>query len=145
MNKLDYLLSGVFENDDFSIVFPVKSVKVISDDEAKEIGQHMDFGEIFYNVKSRTLFHNFEGNVDFITKHTKNVLFEKLEPREKFEHETLLGLPIMEPEDYKRLSFFEWEKVLYNYCKENGLELFSFEAIGYKWEDTNKEGAITNE
>ena len=138
MNKLDYLLSGVFDNGDFSIVFPVKSVKVNSDDEAKEIGQYMDYGEIFYNVKSRTLFYNLDGNVDFITKYTENVRFEILELRESFEHETLLGLPIMEPEDYKQLSFFEWEKVLYNYCKENDLELYSFEAIGYKWEDMAK-------
>lgn len=131
----DYLISGVFEKDDFSIEFPVKSIKASTDDEAKEIGQHMDLGEIVYNVKSRILFHNYDGNVTAITKQNEKVRFELLEPRKNFKHETLLGVPIMDSEDYKQLSFLEWEKMLYGYCRKNELELFCFgEAIGYMWE-----------
>lgn len=135
MNKLDYLLSGVFENDGFSITVPIHEITAESIEEAKRIGQFKEYGEIHYNVESRELYHVLDRELTDIMLWIENklcimpnVLCEIAKPREKFQINS----------SYTRLSFDDWEKKLFSYCKENEIKQWSCNSIGYKWEDTNK-------
>lgn len=128
----EYLLSGVFDSDGFSITVPVHVVVEANPKKIKDIGDKSKYGEIYYDVKSRNLFHDLDGNITFITKHNENVHCEILKLRQNFDHETLLGLPIFEQEDYEQLSFSDWENKLFAYCEEEGIEQYYFNSIGYR-------------
>ena len=136
-----YELSSIFETGDFSITFPTHTIKAVSDNEAKEIAKSNEYGNICYDVKSREIFHAFDSPEPVfqdITTWIQNELaivpnthFEILKPRKNYDHKLLGGVPIMEEEDYEELPYLDWEKTLYTYCKENGIEQYYFEPISY--------------
>lgn len=139
--RKDYVITGTFESDDFSITVPVDVLRAVTEEEAETLGYAMDFGNIYYIAKTRQLhyhdgkklgtFINQDGRKELVTG---NAVFDVFHPRKDFKHELFMGLPIHEQEDYKRLPFSEWESKLFAYCEEMQREKIVFESLAYSWE-----------
>ena len=127
--KREYEIIGIFHYECHFVDVTVGVVKAENKEEAVEIAKMFNMGDVFCDSATANILHQRNETTKVLDSDT--VFFTVLDPRKNGTHETLMGFPIYEKEDEKKMAFNDFVKLLFQESIEKKKTIITFECLAY--------------